>query len=314
MTASMETKSQQQFLEELIDHGHFVPGGQMGIYGRGRDFEDARNRFDEFVTRTGAADNAETLRFPPIIPRRTLEKAGYLRSFPQLCGVVYSFAGNNAAALDMAERAHRGSDWSGHLSMTDVVMVPAACYPAYPAVAQRGPMPAGGVSLDLGASYVFRNEPSGDPARLQMFHQREMVRIGEEADIVAWREKWMQRAKFIFEKCGLEATLGVASDPFFGRGGKLMATSQRDQCLKFEALVPIASAEPTAVASFNYHRDHFGSSFGIQFSDGRVAHSACLGFGLERITLALFRAHGMDTRAWPREVRCCLWPESAQTA
>ena len=61
-----------------------------------------------------------------------------------------------------------------------------------------------------------------------------------------------------------------------------------------EALVPIANAEPTAVASFNLHREHFGSVFGIRMADGGTASSSCVGFGLERITLALFRAHGLD--------------------
>ena len=314
MTAATGTTVQQQFLDELVRHGHFLPSGEMGIYGRGMIFEEVRNRFDEFVTHAGAEDKPERPRFPPIIPRRTLEKAGYLKSFPQLCGVIYSFAGKDAAALDLAERAGRGQDWSMHLSMTDVVMVPAACYPAYPAMALRGPLPKGGVTLDLGGSYVFRNEPSGDPARLQMFHQREMVRIGEAEDILAWRETWMARAKAIFEQCGLSATFDLASDPFFGRGGKLLANNQRQQGLKFEALVPIASPEPTAVSSFNFHQDHFGLAFGIQLHDGTVANSACLGFGLERITLALFRAHGMDIGDWPQGVRSCLWPATNGSA
>jgi len=314
MTAVTGTNTQQQFLDELVQHGHFFPSGEKGVYGRGMIFEEVRNRFDEFVTRVGADDKPERPRFPPIIPRRTLEKAGYLKSFPQLCGVIYSFAGKDAAALDLAERAAHGQDWSMHLSMTDVVMVPAACYPAYPAMALRGPLPKGGVTLDLGGSYVFRNEPSGDPARLQMFHQREMVRIGEAEDILAWRDTWMARAKNIFEQCGLNASFDLASDPFFGRGGKLMANNQRQQSLKFEALVSIASAEPTAVSSFNFHQEHFGSAFGIQLHDGAVANSACLGFGLERITLALFRAHGMDIAAWPEAVRNCLWPSSTGSA
>jgi len=310
MTAATGTTSQQEFREELIQHGHFLPSGELGIYGRGMVFEEVRNRFDELVTRTGLEDKPERPRFPPVIPKRTLEKAGYLKSFPQLCGAIHSFAGDGRAALDLAERAQRGDDWSMHLSMTDVVLVPAACYPAYPVVARRGPLPEEGVTLDLGGCYVFRNEPSVDPARLQMFHQREMVRIGEAQDIVAWRETWMSRAKNIFEQCWLDATLEVASDPFFGRGGKMMANNQRQQGLKFEALVPIASPEPTAVASFNFHQDHFGSAFGIQLHDGRVANSACLGFGLERITLALFRAHGMEIRDWPQDVRARLWPDA----
>jgi len=314
MSSAIATTDQQYFLQELISHGHFLPSGEPGLYGRGRVFEDVRARLDDLVTLTGASDQPETPRFPPLIPKRVLEKAGYLRSFPQLCGIVHSFAGKNAQALDLAERAPRGEDWSMHLSPTNVVLVPAACYPAYPAIALRGPLAKGGVTLDLGGCYVYRNEPSGDPARLQMFHQREMVRIGEAEDVLAWRKTWMERAKNIFEQTGLDATLDTASDPFFGRAGKLMASNQREQGLKYEALVPIASPEKTAVSSFNFHQDHFGSAFGIQLHDGAVANSACVGFGLERITLALFRAHGMEIRDWPTQVRSRLWPQSASAS
>ncbi|MEO8052804.1 MAG: amino acid--[acyl-carrier-protein] ligase [Acidobacteriota bacterium] len=314
MVPAVGTLGEQNFREDLIRHGHFLPSGEPGIYGRGMVFEEVRNRFDELVTRICAPDKPETPRFPPVIPRRTLEKAGYLKSFPQLCGAVYSFAGKEAAALDLAERASNGKDWSHHLTMTDVVLVPAACYPAYPAMALRGLLPNGGVTLDLGGSYVFRNEPSGDPARLQIFHQREMVRIGEPEDVVAWRETWMARAKDIFEQIGLDAILSVAADPFFGRGGKLMANNQRELGLKFEVLVPIASDERTAVSSFNFHQDHFGLAFGIQMHDGRTANSACLGFGLERITLALFRKHGLDVSNWPKAIRSRLWPEANDSA
>jgi seryl-tRNA synthetase len=265
-------------------------------------FERVRMAVDSLITATSSPDLPETPRFPPLIPRRTLERAGYLKSFPNLCGAVFSFKGKESAALDLLERANRGDDWGVHLSMTDVVLTPAACYPAYPAIARRGPLPEGGLTLDLGASYVFRNEPSPDPARLQVFHQREMVRMGRPDDVLRWRELWMSRAQDIFAQLELDAKLDLASDPFFGRGGKLLANSQRAQSLKFEVLVPIVCTERTAVASFNYHQEHFGSAFGIQLHDGSVAHTACLGFGLERITLALFRQHGLKTNTWPPSV------------
>ena len=150
------------------------------------------------------------------------------------------------------------------------------------------------------------HEPSGDPARLQMFHQREMVRMGNIDGVLDWRELWMKRAAEIFELVGLDAKVEVASDPFFGRGGRLLAKNQREMGLKFEVLVQIASPERTAVTSFNYHQDHFGSVFGIQQHDGSVAHSACLGFGLERVTLALFKQHGIQSRDWPHGVRMAL--------
>jgi seryl-tRNA synthetase len=306
---ALELHTQQEFLSQLIDSKHFIPSGEPGVYGRGMEFERVRTAVDSLITSISAPDCPETPRFPPLIPKRTLERAGYLKSFPNLCGAVFSFKGKEAAALDLLERANRGGDWAAYLSMTDVVLSPAACYPAYPAVALRGPLPPGGLLLDLGASYVFRNEPSADPARLQVFHQREMVRIGRAEDVLQWRELWMSRAKAIFASLKLDALLDLASDPFFGRGGKLLANSQLAQSLKFEVLVPIASTERTAVASFNYHQEHFGSAFGIQLDDRSVAHTACLGFGLERITLALFREHGLDMHAWPSAVaeRLRVW-------
>ncbi len=308
MTVLVETElqTQQQFLEELIQHGHFIPSGEPGLFGRGMTFERVRNAVDSMITAFSAADSPEMPRFPPLIPKKILERAGYLKSFPNLCGSVFSFKGKEAAALDLLERANQGGDWGAYLSMTDVALTPAACYPVYPAIANRGPLSHDGLTLDLGASYVFRNEPSPDPARLQVFHQREMVRIGRPEDVLHWREVWMTRAKEIFAQLSLDALLDLASDPFFGRGGKLLAHSQRAQSLKFEVLVPIASADRTAVASFNYHQEHFGSAFGIYLEDGNVANTACLGFGLERITLALFRKHGLDLKRWPATVLHCL--------
>jgi seryl-tRNA synthetase len=86
-----------------------------------------------------------------------------------------------------------------------------------------------------------------------------------------------------------------------------MKATQREQGLKFELVVPITSRErPTAVASSNYHLDHFGLAFDIRTADGAVAHSACIGFGLERIALALFSTHGMDPDLWPHDVRSVL--------
>jgi seryl-tRNA synthetase len=305
----IQVSRETEFLEALISAGHLLPSGEPGLYGRGMAFEKVKAGVDAVITSMGAADQPETPRFPPLIPRRVLEKVGYLRSFPHLSGAVFSFMGNEAAAQDLAERADRNDGWGIHLSMTELVLLPAACYPAYPAIASRGRLPEGGVSLDLGGAYVFRHEPSADPARMQMFHQRELVRIGEAEDVITWRETWLARASRLFQQTGLSASVEVASDPFFGRNGKFLANSQREQRLKFEAKVQIASQAPTAVASFNFHRDYFGEVFGIQLGDGRVAYSACVGFGLERITLALFRAHGMDIANWPKGVCDQLWPD-----
>ena len=66
----------------------------------------------------------------------------------------------------------------------------------------------------------------------------------------------------------------------------------------------------TALLSFNYHQDHFGTLYGIKSREGAVVHTACVGFGMERVALALFKAHGFHTNAWPTSVRKSLWPSA----
>jgi seryl-tRNA synthetase len=297
---------QTEFLDELLESRVLIDTGVPGVYGRGDDFERVRVGVAGMISHAGLADDPEQLRFPPVIPRRDLETVGYLKSFPHLAGSIFGFAGDEAQATEQYDRASRHEDWSEFQSMTELVLTPAACYPVYPAIAARGRLPVGGVTIDAGSAYVFRHEPSGDPARMQMFHQREIVRIGEPEAVAVWRDVWRDRAVTLLCEIGLDARFDVATDPFFGRSGRMLAASQREQELKFEVIVQIAGPEPTAVASFNYHQDHFASAYGIELADGGGAHTACLGFGLERITLALLRTHGLDVETWPAPVRAKL--------
>lgn len=147
-----------------------------------------------------------------------------------------------------------------------------------------------------------------DPARQQLFRMREYVRMGTESDVTEFRQLWMDRGVEMMEKIGLDVKLDIANDPFFGRAGKMLANNQRDQNLKFELLIPVTSTtNQTACMSFNYHQDAFGAKWGLNLENGDVAHTACVGFGLERIALALFAKHGLDVEAWPQPVRDALW-------
>ena len=94
---------------------------------------------------------------------------------------------------------------------------------------------------------------------------------------------------------------------FFGRGGKLMAMSQIEQALKFELLVPLRSAaDPTACMSFNYHRDHFGTTWNLRNTAGQVMHTGCVAFGMDRLALALFHARARFLQDWPAATRKAL--------
>lgn len=291
---------------ELVAAGHIIPVGVQGIFGRGPVFEDVLRHFDDHVSRIAAADGATRLAFPPCLDRQVLERSEFLDSFPQLAGTIFSFSGNEAQHQELSANVHEGRPWTHLQTMTAVCLTPAACYPVYPSFA--GTLPEDGKLVDM-QNWVFRHEPSPEPTRMQSFRVREFVRAGTPETVLAWRALWLQRGLDILQALGLAARAEIAADPFFGRGGRMLAANQREQQLKFEVVVPVISQEkPTALCSFNYHQDHFGKLFDIHTAAGEVAHTACLGFGLERIVMALFQTHGMDTAGWPPAVRALLWP------
>jgi seryl-tRNA synthetase len=302
------TPEQAAFLRDLLAGGLLAETDAPGVYGQGATLEGVRLAFDDAVSRIAAGDPMEAMRFPPLLPRRQLEINGYLGSFPHLAGSVFSFEGTELEANEQEARAGRHEDWSSFQSQTDVVLGPAACYPVYPEIAKRGGLPLEGATVDTGSPWVFRNEASNDPARMRMFHMRELVRIADPADVAAYRNLWLERVTDLFARLGLDVVSEIASDPFFGRAGRMLAANQRDQELKFELLALIGGPEPTAIASFNYHQDHFTLAYGLRLEDGRPAHTGCVAFGVERVALALLRAHGLDPAGWPDSVRQVLWP------
>ncbi len=304
--ARAASADQEEFLAELMQAGLLIETGTPGVYGHGAAFESVRVRLAALISELARADGAVSITFPPVIPKRNLETTGYVGNFPQLAGSIFGFEGSEADARVQRERAAAHEDWSEFQTQTDLMLLPAACYPVYPAVAARGPVEPGGVFIDMGGTWVFRHEPSLDPARRQAFRQHELVRIGEPDTVTAWRSEWSQRGVELLTALGLDAHLENASDPFFGRHGRLLAANQSAEELKWELLAPIAGPEPTACASFNYHIDRFAQTWGLKLTDGSAAHTACCGFGQERIVIALLRTHGLDPDRWPARVRTLL--------
>ena len=295
-----------EFLTTLIEAGVIHPVGVDGVYGRSSAFENALAGIDRLIDQVGADLGAEVIRLPPVMPRRMLERSGYLTGFPHFAGTVHCFCGDDNAHANMLRCLDSGDDWTGSQVASDLVLTPAACYPIYPLLAARGSLREQGALVDV-LSYCFRREPSRESTRLQSFRMREYVRVGTPEQVVAFRDDWMRRGCALIEALGLPTNIDVANDPFFGRRGRLMSNSQREKALKFELLIPIDDADrPTACMSFNYHEEHFSEIWDLQTQDGALAHTACVGFGLERLTLALFRHHGLDPAAWPSSTRSKL--------
>ncbi len=283
----------------------FHKTGVDGVYARTGAYETVVDALAALISKHRPS-GAEVLRFPPVMSRRQLEHQGYLKSFPHLLGCVSCLSGTEPEVRAVVERIDEGFDWTDELTAADLVLAPAACYPIYPMAAARGPIARDGLIFDV-ACECFRREPSRDLDRFQSFRMREYACIGTPEQVQAFREAWIGKAQGVAESLALPFTLDIANDPFFGRAGQLAAVSQRQQELKFELTIPILSAEkPTACMSFNYHREYFATTWGLKSHDGGPIHSGCVAFGMDRLAVAMFATHGLETGDWPAAVRDAL--------
>jgi seryl-tRNA synthetase len=291
-------------LDELLDAGLLLPTGVEGLYGRSGEYQAVADGLCAMVTRLG--DKRFTpVHFPPILARTVFDRTDYLKSFPDLMGSVHIFRGDDRKHAKLLRAVEEGDDWPSLLEPAEVVLASATCHPVYPLC--TGTLPTGGRSFEI-HGFCFRHEPSKDPARMQAFHMHELVYVGDPDGAEAHRDWGLERGLETLSQLGLPMEAVPANDPFFGRLGTMLAQGQIDEVLKLEGVTPITSDSPTAIMSANCHRDHFGGPFSIETEDGAVAHSSCVAFGVDRITLALLHRHGLDSGRWPPAVRRQLWP------
>ena len=297
--------AQLELRERLVVAGRLLPTGVDGIYGRDAMFEAVVAGVSALVSAAGAAEQPIRVSYPPMIPKVHFDRIGYLRNFPDLVGPIFSFTGDEAGHRTVVQRLDDGEPYADLLTQTELALTPACCYPVYPSM--TGTLATGGAVVET-TNYCFRHEPSVDPMRLQAFRQQEHIRIATPDEVTDWRARWLERAPQLLASLGLDVVADVATDPFFGRAGRLLKRSQLEQQLKIEFLVNVYGDEHrTACASINYHQDHFGHLFGIRTADDADAHSSCIGFGQERCAVALFATHGTDIATWPAGVRELLF-------
>lgn len=282
-----------------VDETVVLDTGVPGLVAFGSTFETLIDALQRSIGRLAADDHATRIGVPPVISRQLLERLGYVETFPHLLGTVHTYEGDDRQWRELASALRQGESWTQRHELSDVALLPAACYHLYPQLAEAEfTAPA---VFDL-TGHCYRHERTAEAGRMRSFRMHELIRVDTPASVLGWRDDWIERASGWLRALGLTVAVEPANDPFFGDAGRMMGRMQRADQLKWELVVEVADGLSQAVVSCNCHKDHFSAEFGFRMAEGE-AHTSCVAFGLERIALAILHRHGSDRRSWPEELK-----------
>jgi seryl-tRNA synthetase len=278
--------------------------GQVAFAGRAfalRRFVDeevrdlARKRFD-----------AEEEDYPALLEPSVLARCGYFSSFPHSVCLV-SHLTEDFDAIEAFRAANTDGDSlripnPGAMAQSDAALRPAVCLPIYRAL-EGATVPKGGLTITTtGKAFRYESINMEGLHRLWDFSMREIVFIGSAEVVQEQRARVIETVTSLMEKWDLAYRLVFASDPFFATVRGTKALWQRSRALKHEMLVDVGTGS-IAVGSINCAGTLFGDAFHIRTDEGEIATTACVGFGLERLVLALFSQHGFEPGRWPGAIR-----------
>jgi seryl-tRNA synthetase len=279
--------------------GAFVYTGLMAdlYYGLDRTFSDLASGL-----------GARQVHLPSLLGSETLLRAGHLRANPHMANYVFHIHEDRSTVARFAEQCASDSrhvDLSGLPTSAvrpEAILSPAACQPVYHMLSGRELADPFVVS---GYVRCFRYE-SGATRGLQRsreFGIREIVYAGSEADVATFRQNLLDLCRRLLDRFGLQGTLETASDPFFTDASAQYRSFQLQLELKHELRLAVGADDTVAAASVNLHGDHFGRAWDIRVNAGELAHSCCMGFGIDRWCLAIFSQFGLDAHDWPQSLR-----------
>lgn len=249
--------------------------------------------------------------FPAFVSHETLTRCGYVESHPTTVNFVANMT-EDFDALEAYRLANSCADTSNmpppdHMTHAGTCLNPAACLPAYPTLQDRVIGQEGHVMSWLGRVFRYESRNVSGLDRLYEFNVREMVFVGSEDFVVDKRETSLPLIRELAERLDLDMTMQSATDPFFATVSAAKKFFQQAHDVKSEILLHTLDdeAQPKLLAggSVNLHGTFFGERFNITTEDGALAHTGCIGLGIERWIAAAFTQHGLDPDRWPANLK-----------
>lgn len=279
-----------------------------GRYGLGPHLVALVEAFDRQFLRTVGSFSPEAHQFPSIIGGDVLSRCRYIKSFPHSLSLVHHLREDLEAIQGFADEAEWGDSHlhvkPGSLAQPETLLSPTVCFHCYAWLAdskQTRPR----IITARGKCFRFESGNLRGLERLWDFSMRELIFVGPKEFVLEQRQKVIDASARLLDRWNLSYEIKTATDPFFIDDFSQQSAFQRAFDLKFEvrAALPYKPGGSVAIGSFNIHQDFFGRSFSIETVDGQPLHTGCVGFGLERIALALIAQHGLDPAGWPPGVR-----------
>jgi hypothetical protein len=261
---------------------------------------------DAFVRQIGGPARARREYYPSVMTTERMNRSNHFSSFPEHVHFVTHLR-EDLDVLDEFARELRAAGGFGAavlgklerpMASPAIALNPSVCYNCYASIENSTVEGEGFVATARSRCHRYESGNHRSLARLMDFSMREVIYVGQPDFVKRQREQSIRLLCELIERWGLASWMESANDPFFTNDFEVKAAFQRNNDMKYELRMPLASGS-VAVASSNFHSVTFGKAFNIVSPSTRPVCTGCIGFGLERWIYAVFSQVGLDPAAWP---------------
>lgn len=287
--------------ESLLERGDIFPTA-AGYYALGGRFYQLLKRLDKKILEFTKTQKALEVDYPITIPLEVLNQSHFFDRTPQFANFISTIKEDITNISSLSKKIKTGEkddSWKDNLNIPKHMCRSAVCLNSYPTY--RGKTLSKPVILTT-VGKVFRNESKQVEGLERMFEftVRDTIYYGPSEWVLTKLEECFSWYKDLIVQLDLQASIEIATDPFFVDNIKTLQFFQKAEQSKSEIRFFIPDSKKSiSVGSLNNHGSHFSKSYEIKLENGEYASTACTGFGLERLVFAILSQHGIEESSWP---------------